>query len=170
VFGRTHTHAPDDALVDLGLRLEHYIAAQGKNPDHVAEAIGIVPDDFALALTGHCDLPFSVINTALNVLTIEWWHLFGSDVIHRPRVHNLTLDSDAWHAVDAGLQSFDIRRDSEKNARGTFCTCMKSLVIRRQAVYSRCKYGMSITQAVATVHTATSSWNCAVTQNYGCPK
>jgi hypothetical protein len=101
-------------LVDLGWRLQHCIAARDHNPDQVAERVGITSDDFALALSGHQDLPFSTVSLVLDVLDVEWWQLFGADMRHAPRVHDVTLDSDAWHAIQDGLQPFDLRRDVER--------------------------------------------------------
>lgn len=102
-----------DALTDLGMRLQHYIAAQDKNPDLIAEAVGLAPDDFALAITGHLDLPFTVVHAVLGQLDVTWWHFFGSDMLHHPTLHDITLESETWHAMDAGMQAFVIRRDCE---------------------------------------------------------
>jgi hypothetical protein len=122
---------PHPALFDLGLRLQHYIAARGLTVDRVAEAVGAVPDNFALALTGNHDLLFSTVSAVLDVLDLTWWQCFGSDIIHRPRVHHLTLESEIWHAIDAGLQSFDVRRDSELFCAGDFLCLHEKLNNKR---------------------------------------
>ncbi|HXC25263.1 MAG TPA: DUF3850 domain-containing protein [Gemmatimonadaceae bacterium] len=108
------------ALQDLGDRLQHHIAARGIDPDQVARIVGVAVDDFALALTGHYDLSVSTVYAVLTYLDLEWWHLFGTDLCYPPRTHEVTLESDAWHAVDGGLQPFDIRRDTERYRAGDY--------------------------------------------------
>lgn len=106
------------ALRELGWRLQHHCAARDVKPDALAEQVGLQPDDFALALVGLYDLPFSTLSAILDLLDLEWEHLYGTEFPHRRAVHELTLDSDAWHAIESGTQPFDIRRDVERYRAG----------------------------------------------------
>lgn len=105
-------------LQDLGWRLEHHMAARALSPDAIAQAIDLDPEDFALALTGHHELPFSTICAVLNQLDLAWEELYGVDLLRLRRVHHLTLEQSAWHAMDAGIQLFDVRRDVERYRAG----------------------------------------------------
>jgi hypothetical protein len=84
----------------------------------VAQKIGLSSDDFALTLVGAQDLPFSTVCAVLDQLNLTWGQLYGTEFPHRRTVHHLTLESDPWHAIESGVQPFEIRRDVEHYCAG----------------------------------------------------
>lgn len=106
------------ALHNLGWRLLHHCAARAVDQDALAHRVGLAPDDFALALTGTYALSVPIISAILDELDLTWEQLYGSEIRSRHTIHHLTLDSNVWHAIESGLQPFDIRRDVERYRAG----------------------------------------------------
>lgn len=125
------TIASRDALRDLGWRLQHHWAARSVDRDALAERVGLHPDDFALALVGGMDLPFATLSAILDRLDLEWRQLYGVELSAPRTVHELSLESDAWHAVESGVQPFDIRRDVERYRVGDWLRLYEKIDTRR---------------------------------------
>ena len=107
-----------DALQELGWRLQHHCTARSYDSDTVAHEIGLSPDDFAMTLVGAQDLPFSTVCALFDQLDLTWGQLYQTEFPQQRIVHNLTLESDPWHAIESGVQPFEIRRDVERYRAG----------------------------------------------------
>lgn len=106
------------ARIDVGQRLLHFLAAHQQTAEHIAAEVGIPEEHLSLVLTGHADLACATLYQILNVLDVEWQQFFGGEDMPVEQLHHLTLTSNEWQAVEAEFQTFDIRRDTPPFAAG----------------------------------------------------
>jgi hypothetical protein len=101
-----------DTLRDLGWRLRHHREAQRRPLDEIAAAVALAPATLAAIERGEIDLPFSTVEALVQALDLEWWNVYGADFPIPTRTHTLSVSTEQYHAIEAGLQPFLIVRDA----------------------------------------------------------
>jgi transcriptional regulator with XRE-family HTH domain len=97
---------------ELGGRLAHYRAAKGLTPAELANDVGVSPQVVARLESGESTTCYATVLRVCDALDIDLPDLLRAELPRARRTHDVDLPSDQWHLVDAGIQTFDLRRDT----------------------------------------------------------